>query len=255
MAPDWQTTEATEPLAQIPPLPAVRPHLQRSAEESHGTAPTLGNSPPTDVGDGPEPADELSWLDTGVDDVPYLPGENDPLVHKGQPSPEVEEVWTPDFPPISRAPGAGVSQTDDDQYAYSEELTGEADSPEADGPETTPVLGTGETVQTMSIFGHPGEDARESAAPDAPPVGAMYRPATPVPQVTGTVSLLGSADFAPLDEASPASTSPNAASDVRQFTVTKGERGHPAPSGPCLLSARKKQGRDLGACRHRASNG
>ncbi len=237
VAPDWQTTEATEPLAQMPPLPAVRPHLQRSARESHGTAPTLGSSPPTDVGDGPEPAEELSWLDTGVDEVPYLPGENDPLVHKGQPSPEVEEVWTSDLPPMSRAPGAGVSQTDGDQYAYSEELTGEADSPEADGPETTPVLGAGETVQTMSIFDHPRDDTPESPGPDAPPVDAIYRPATPVPEVTGTVSLLGSADFAPLDEASPASTSPNAASDESQITVAKGESGHTATSGPGPFSS------------------
>ena len=221
----------------MPPLPAVSPHLQRSAAESHGTAPTLGSSSPTDVADGPEPADELSWLDTGVDDVPYLPGENDPLVHKGQPSPEVEEVWTPGLPPMSRAPGAGVSQTDGDQYAYSEELTGAADSPEADGPQTTPVLGTGETVQTMSIFDHPSDDAPESRGPDAPPVDGIYRPATPVPEVTGTVSLLGSADFAPLDEASPASTSPNAASDVSQITVAKGERGHWATSGPGPLSS------------------
>ena len=76
------------------------------------------------------------------------------LVHKGQPSLQVEEVWAPDRPAMSPAPVAGVSQTDDDQYAYSEELTGETD-----GPETTPVLGTGETVQTMSIFGNPGDDA------------------------------------------------------------------------------------------------
>ena len=72
---------------------------------------------------------------------------------------------------MSRAPVAGLSQTDDDQFAYSEELTGEAD-----GRETTPVLGTGETVQTMSIFGNPGDDAAESAAPDAPLVDAIYRP-------------------------------------------------------------------------------
>ncbi len=98
---------------------------------------------------------------------------------------------------MSRAPGAGVSQTDGDQYAYSEELTGEADSPEVDGPETTPVLGAGETVQTMSIVDHSRDDTPESPGPDAPPVDATYRPATPVPEVTGTVPLLGSADLAP----------------------------------------------------------
>ncbi len=40
----------------------------------------------------------------------------------------------------------GVPQTEDDRYAPSEEVTDEAY-----GSETTPILGTGESVQTTSL--------------------------------------------------------------------------------------------------------
>ncbi len=76
----------------------------------------------------------------------------------------------------------------------------------------------------------------------------MYSPAIPARDVTDTVSLLGSGDFAPLERA-PGSTSANVAADPSRFTVTKREGGPPGTSAgdPLASGGVTAEGGDVSA--------